>query len=135
MHGLPASVLKFPNLNVSGYSSLGGVNSDNRQSYNTSEAAVNVTNVFGQHTLRSGVAWRVYQLNAYDLGRSSGSFTFHSTSTRASSTSASSPIGQGMASFLYGIPSSRNFPINANYAEPTRYWAFYSPDDWQATTN
>jgi hypothetical protein len=131
--GLDPRALKFPNLNVSGYSSLGGVNSDNRQSYNTYEAAVNVTNVFGKHTLRSGVSWRVYQLNAYDLGSSSGSFTFDSTYTRASSTSASAPIGQGFASFLYGIPSSGSFPINDNYAEQTRYWAFYSQDDWKVS--
>ena len=131
--GLDARSLKFPNLNVSGYSSLGGVNSDNRQSYNTYEAAVNVTNVFGKHTLRSGGSWRVYQLNAYDLGSSSGSFSFDSTYTRASSTSASAPIGQGLASFLYGIPSSGSFPINDNYAEQSRYWAFYSQDDWKVS--
>lgn len=133
LKGLPAIALKFPNLNVSGYSSLGGVNSDNRQSYNTYEAAINVTNIFGKHTLRSGATWRLYQLNAYDLGSSSGSFTFDSTYTRASSTSASSPIGQGLASFLYGLPSSGNLPINDNYAEQTRYWAFYSQDDWKVT--
>src|SRR5205823_1208759 len=133
LKGLPAAALKFPNLNVSGYSPLGGVNSDNRQTYNTYEAAVNVTNVFGKHTLRSGVAWRAYQVNAYDLGNSSGGFTFDSTYTRASSTSASSPIGQGLASFLYGIPASGSFPINDNYAEQTRYWAFYSQDDWKVT--
>jgi hypothetical protein len=131
--GLDPRALKFPNLNVSGYSSLGGVNSDNRQTYNTYEAAVNVTNVIGKHTVRSGVSWRVYQLNAYDLASSSGSFTFDSTYTRATSTSASSPIGQGLASFLYGIPASGSFPINDNYAEQTRYWAFYSQDDWKVS--
>jgi outer membrane receptor protein involved in Fe transport len=89
--------------------------------------------VFGRHTLRSGASWRLYQLNAYDLASSSGSFTFDSTYTRASSTSASAPIGQGFASFLYGIPSSGSFPINDNYAEQTRYWAFYSQDDWKVT--
>jgi hypothetical protein len=131
--GLDPRALKFPNLNVNGYSSLGGVNSDNQQTYNTYEAAINVTSVFGRHTLRSGLSWRLYQLNAYDLGSSSGSFTFDSTYTRASSTSASAPIGQGFASFLYGIPSSGSFPINDNYAEQTRYWAFYSQDDWKIT--
>ena len=134
LKALDPRALKFPNLNVNGYSSLGGVNSDNRQTYNTYEAAVNVTNVIGRHTIRSGIAWRVYQLNAYDLGSSSGSLTFDSTYTRATSTSASSPIGQGFASFLYGIPSSGSFPSNDNYAEQTRYWALYSQDDWKVTS-
>jgi hypothetical protein len=133
LKGLDPRALKFPNLSVTGYSSLGGVNSDNQDTYNTWEAAVNFTNVIGKHTVRSGVAWRVYQRNSYDLGSSSGSYTFDTSYTRAGSTSASSPIGQGFASFLYGLPSSGSFPINDNYAEQTRYWAFYAQDDWKVT--
>jgi hypothetical protein len=132
--GLDPRDLKFPNINVSGYSTLGGVNSDNKQTYNTYEGAVNVTNVIGGHTVRSGVSYRVYQLNNYDLGSSSGSFNFDSTYTGGPfNNSTAAPIGQGFASFLYGLPSAGSFPINDNYAEQTRYWAFYSQDDWKVS--
>jgi hypothetical protein len=131
---LDPRALKFPNINASGYSTLGGVNSDNQQTYNTYEAAVNATNIIGSHTLRSGVAYRIYQLNAYDLGSSSGSLTFDSTWTGGPfNNSAPAPIGQGMASFIYGLPASGTFPINNNYAEQTRYWALYTQDDWKVS--
>src|SRR5262249_35809296 len=131
--------LKFPRINASGYSNLAGGDGDNsnngdtRTTYNTYEAAVNVTNVIGQHTVRSGLSYRIYQRNNYDYGSSSGAFNFDSTYTRATSTSASSPIGQGLASFLYGLPSSGSLPINADYAEQTRYWALYAQDDWKVS--
>lgn len=129
---LDPRALKFPNINASGYSTLGGVNSNNQQAYNTYEFAVNTTNTFGKHTLRSGAAYRVYQENAYDLGNSSGLYTFDSSWTGGPfNTSGASPIGQGFAAFLYGLPSSGSLPINDNFAERTRYWAFYTQDDWR----
>jgi hypothetical protein len=131
---LDPRALKFPNINVSGYSTLGGVNSNNQQSYNTYEAAVNITNIIGRHTVRSGMSYRVYQENAYDLGNSSGIYNFDSTWTNGPfNTSASAPIGQGFASFLYGLPGSGTFPINDNVAEQTRYWSFYSQDDFRVS--
>ena len=132
---LDPRALKFPNINVSGYSTLGGVNTNNQQTYNTYEGAVNVTNIIGRHTVRSGVSYRVYQENAYDLGNSSGIYNFDSTWTNGPfNTSGASPIGQGFASFLYGLPASGTFPINDNVAEQTRYWSFYSQDDFRLST-
>jgi hypothetical protein len=129
---LDPRALKFPNINVTGYSTLGGVNSDNRQTYNTYELAVNVTNIIGRHTVRSGASRRVYQENAYDLGNSSGLYNFDSSWTGGPfNNSAPAPIGQGLASFLYGLPASGSFPINDNVAEQTGYWSFYSQDDWR----
>src|SRR5262249_54308008 len=46
-------------------------------------------------------------------------------------TSAASPIGQGMASLLYGLPTSGSFPIAANYAEQVKIFAGYVQDDWR----
>ena len=74
------------------------------------------------------MAYRIYQRNAFDLGSSSGAFTFGSTYTGGPfSNSAASPIGQGLASFLYGLPTSGSLPINADYAEQTKYWAVLFP--------
>jgi len=132
---LDPRALKFPNINVSNYSSLGGVNSDNQQVYMIHEFAFNITNIIGAHTLRSGLTYRDYLLNNYDLGSSSGSLAFDSTWTRGPlDTSSAAPIGQDMASFLYGLPASGSFPINDNYAEKERYWALYAQDDWKVNT-
>ncbi len=133
---LDPRALKFPNIGVAGYSSLGGVNTDNRRVTNIHELAVNFTNMMGAHTLRSGIAYRVYQENAYNLANSSGNLSFDSTWTRGPlDTSPASPLGlgQSMASFLYGLPSGGNLPINDNYAEQNKYWAFYAQDDWKVS--
>src|SRR5262249_8742222 len=107
---------------------------NNQQIYMIHEFAFNVTNSVKAHTVRSGVTYREYLLNAYDLGNSSGVLSFNSTWTAGPfNTSAGSPIGQDFASFLYGLPASGNFPINDNYAEKERYWAFYTQDDWKVS--
>ncbi len=134
--------LKFPNINVSSlpgttvFSPLGGVNSNNQQIYMIHEGAVNLTNIFGAHTVRSGFTFRDYQENAYDLGNSSGLLNFDSTWTGGPlNTSAAAPIGQDFAGFLYGLPASGSLPINnTNFAENERYFAFFAQDDWKVNT-
>src|SRR5205823_3472954 len=118
IQGVDPRYLKLPNISVSGYSSLGGVNSRNDTVTDIHEFAGNVTTVAGGHTLRYGVAWRVYRRNAFNLGNSSGLFTFDSTWTRGPlNTSAAAPMGQTLAALLYGLPGSGNFPISDSYAE------------------
>jgi Carboxypeptidase regulatory-like domain/TonB dependent receptor len=137
---LDPRALKFPNINVSSlgstvFSPLGGVNTNNQQIYMIHEGAVNLTNIVGAHTVRSGVTYRDYLENAYDLGTSSGALNFDSTWTGGPiNTSAPAPIGQDFASFLYGLPASGSLPINNSFAEKQRYWALYAQDDWKVTT-
>jgi Carboxypeptidase regulatory-like domain/TonB dependent receptor len=131
---LEPRALKFPQINVSGQSALGGVNTYNEQFYNTYEFALNLTNMVGGHTLRYGGGYRIYQLNQFDLSNSSGNLAADSTYTNGPfNNSAAAPIGQGMASFLYGILSpSSSFPISpTNLAISDKYWSFYFQDDWK----
>ena len=135
---LDPRALKFPNINVSSisgttvFSPLGGVNSNNQQIYMIHEGAVNLTNTFGAHTLRSGLVYRAYLENAYDLGSSSGALNFDSTWTGGPlNTSAASPIGQDFASFLYGLPASGSLPVNNSFAEKQSYWGLFAQDDWK----
>jgi hypothetical protein len=87
------------------------VNSDNQQVYMIHEFAFNITNIIGAHTLRSGLTYRDYLLNNYDLGSSSGSLTLDSTWTRGPlDTSAAAPIGQDMASFCMDSRPAAAFP-------------------------
>ena len=138
---LDSRALKFPNINVSSisgatvFSPLGGVNSNNQQIYMIHEGAVNFTNIVGAHTVRSGVTYRGYLENAYDLGSSSGVLNFDSTWTGGPlNTSAPSPLGQDFASFLYGLPASGSLPVNDSFAEKQSYWAFFAQDDWKVNT-
>jgi hypothetical protein len=128
---LGSGSLRLPQITAGGYDRLSSQTYRQRHD-NIHELASNITSVIGSHTLRYGVAYRVYQENNFDLGSSSGSFTFDSTWTGGPlDNSPAAPNGQGMASFLYGLPGSGSLAINDSYAEQTRYWAFYSQDDWR----
>ena len=123
--------LKLPNISVSGYSSLGGVNSRNNTATDIHEAAGNATTILGPHTLRYGVAYRVYRRNTFDFGSSSGALSFDTTWTRGPlDNSPSAPMGQGLAALLYGLPGG-SFPINDSYAEQSTVPAWFVQNDWK----
>src|SRR5437588_9579500 len=46
---------------------------------------------------------------------------------------AAGPIGQGLASFLLGIPTGGGIDLNASYSEQSAFTAFYIQDDWKLT--
>lgn len=123
--------IRLPRIQVSGYSELS--TATNAPFHNdTHDAATNLTTIAGSHTLRYGVAFRSYRENRYDFGHSSGSFAFGTTWTRGPlDTSPGAPMGQSMASFLYGLPTGGFFPIQDSYAEQGKTWAFYLQDDWK----
>jgi hypothetical protein len=132
INGVDPRYLKLPNIAVSGYSSLGGVNSRNDTATDIHEFAGNVTTVAGSHTLRYGFAWRAYRRNAFNLGNSSGNFNFDPTWTRGPlNNSPVAPMGQSFAAFLYGLPGSGNFPISDSYAEQSVVPALYIQNDWK----
>ena len=124
--------LKLPNISVNGYSSLGGVNSRNNTATDIHEFAINGTSILDAHTVRYGFAFRSYRRNQFDLGNSAGSINFDTTYTRGPiNTSTASPIGQGLASLLYGIPGAGSFPISDSYADQSNVPAVFVQDDWK----
>ena len=127
------ALLRFPRIDTTGYSSL-SVQSRNRNPVDTHDFAVNATRIFGSHTVRFGPGYRVYRRNSRDLGTSSGLLAFNTNWTRGPlDTSGAAPIGQGLASLLYGLPTGGSFPINANYAEQVKILAAYVQDDWKVS--
>jgi hypothetical protein len=132
INGVDPRALKLPSISVSGYSSLGGVNSRNNTATDIHEAALNGSSILSSHTLRYGFAFRSYRRNQFDLGSSSGSLSFDTTYTRGPvNTSGSAPIGQGLAALLYGIPGSGSFPISDSYADQSNVPAVFIQDDWK----
>jgi hypothetical protein len=125
--------LRFPQIAAAGYSTL-SVQAWNKNPVDTHDFALNATKVAGTHSMRFGGGHRIYRRNSNNLGNSSGVLTFGTNWTRGPlDTSAASPIGQGMASLLYGLPTGGNFPIAANYAEQVKVFALYFQDDWRVS--
>ena len=83
----------------------------NKNPVDTHDFALNATKVAGTHSMRFGGGYRIYRRNSTNLGNSSGVLSFGTNWTRGPlDTSAASPIGQGMASLLYGLANRRQFP-------------------------
>ncbi len=125
------SKLRLPRFQVSGHSEL-SMQGDAPRYNDTHDFAVNATTTARSHTLRYGLNYRVYRENSYNFDFASGSLAFSTNWTRGPlDTSPSAPMGQGMASFLYGLPTGGYFPIRDSYAEQTRVWATFLQDDWK----
>ena len=126
--------IRFPNMKVTNYFET-SLTSFQSRATDTHDAAVNITHVVRNHNLRYGAGYRSYRENRFDLGNSSGSFTFGNTYVNGPlDNSAGASMGQQLAALLLGLPSSGNLDLNDNYAERSSIWGTYIQDDWKLTS-
>jgi hypothetical protein len=124
----------FPNLNIAGYQQVGnGSVSRTFSNYFTASESVSWTR--GSHMLRFGAEFRVYREHAYDFGNTVPTESFASAWTGGPfDNSAAAPIGQGLASFLFGLPTGGQINVNSSYADQSRTTGFYAQDDWRVSS-
>jgi hypothetical protein len=97
--------------------------------------AGSATRTLGSHTLRFGGEVRVYQDVKNDPGFAAGQLSYSSTWTVGPyDNSASAPTGQGLASFLLGLPSSGSIDYNDTYAQQAIVPSLFVQDDWKITS-
>ncbi|MBI4910726.1 MAG: TonB-dependent receptor [Acidobacteria bacterium] len=122
---------QFPTLAVAGYQSIGGAaNNEDTTTYLTASNDVSWTR--GTTMFRFGGEYRVYRNNQYQLLPMNPSLTFNSRWTNGPlDTAAAAPTGQGMASFLLGIPSQGSVSQNDSYADQSMNYALYFQSDWR----
>jgi hypothetical protein len=129
----PAAV-KVPSISISGL----GVLADSTQSVNwddVSSFAANATRILRNHTLRFGAEYRVYRDTRRSFGNSAGILTFDGTYTNGPLDNAPfAPMGQGLAAFLLGQPSSGSIDVNNSAAQRSSSWGLYLADDWKITS-
>ena len=103
----------------------------------TRELTVTFDKIKGNHDFKFGVDYRQYPdnqisgSNATDL-----TLSFGTTFTNGPlDNSPASPRGQGMASFLYGIPTSGSLqlPAASNFADTSWLYAPFFQDSWKVT--
>jgi hypothetical protein len=96
-----------------------------------------VSTVKGNHTLKAGIDAREYRLSGINYGlNQAGSFTFSTAWNNGPyTTSAASPLGQELAAFLMGLPSSGSYSQNAYYTVNTKYFSGFVQDDWRVRNN
>lgn len=130
---LDQALTALPTINIDGLAAV-GTNLRSRGGFTSHYVSGTVSHSHGNHTLRMGGEYRLLDDNAYSFGNYSGSFTFGPGWTRGPlDNSPAAPIGQGMASFLLGLPTAGFIDRNDSSAERSRYWGVFLQDDWKLT--
>ena len=94
-----------------------------------------VTKVLNKHTIRAGGEWRKFFLNFTQLGNPAGAYSFGAGFTqRVVNASAVSTEGNGLATFLLGLPSNGGSVSHSfDAATASAYAGIYVQDDWRVT--
>lgn len=130
---LDRHITTLPQINVETFARLGD-SSRSKSLTNYHTLMGSATRVAGTHTMKQGVEFRLLREDNYNYGFISPSYSFGTNWTRGPlDTSGPAPIGQGLASLMFGLPTSGNIDRNDSYAEQSRYLAFFFQDDWRAT--
>lgn len=131
----PDSIRRMPTFGPSGYTAIPSY-SDIR--YDVSDIwspSVNFSKTHGSHTFRFGWEGRMYRANVNAPGKATtGSYTFGTDWTQGPfDNSAASPIGQGLAAMLLGLPTAGEIDRNPTAANRSMALAGFFQEDWRIT--
>lgn len=125
----------FPQIQVQSMLQLGNDGGFKRTNY--THSLMNVLNwTRGSHSIRFGADSRLAYENNITYGNAAPQFAFDTAYTRGpADNSPAAPTGQGLASFLLGIPTGGRIDINDSRAESSSFWGFFAQDDWRIHRN
>ena len=121
----------FPNYNVADLTNFGALGDQIRtgMSWDTS---FSLTKVLASHTIKVGYSERFSAFNSGGVGNNL--FTFNRGFTQGPNpTVASATAGDGIASFMLGMPATGNNTFNPDFALGQHYHAAFVQEDWKAT--
>lgn len=123
----------LPIVSVDGYTGFGS-GQDRASSDAKHAVSGHVTKLVGSHSMRFGSEWRVDRSFSNDIAAGvSPRFAFSSNWTRGPlDNSPSSPLGQGLASYLVGLPTGGSLSLlSGGEALQSKYGSVYWQDDWR----
>ena len=128
---IPVSNRRFPYVTIAGYAPTWNGWLDRPNDNHAFSLTFN--KITGTHAIRFGAEFRVYRQNQYQPDNTAtGNLNFGTTYTQGPfDNSAASPLGQGLASMLLGIPDSGYVTVPASYAEQSTATGLYIHDDWK----
>jgi Carboxypeptidase regulatory-like domain len=118
--------------NITSYQCLGDTASaiDPTTSY---QLFTDVVKVIGRHTVKVGFDGRQYRLSVQNFGDAAGSYTFNSNFVESKGGGSPQTFGGDLATFLFGIPSSGEYDINARSDYHQYYFGAFVQDDWRVS--
>jgi hypothetical protein len=139
--GVPASLADqlnpqgaaFPVVTIDGMAQLGETGGTQFIT-NYQTLAGGFTKIAGNHSIRCGGEFRVMRENNVSYGNAAPAMDFSTNWTKGPmDNSTAGPIGQGLASFLLGLPTGGGIDLNASYSEQSTFAGLYVQDDWKLT--
>lgn len=127
------TALQFPRFNLGTYSEIGATQVTNYEVQDTYSIQPNLSLTRGQHFIKTGVEFRLYNSNRLQPGAASGNYTFGKNWTQADPLRGDALSGNEFASFLLGLPSSGTVDRNIDPAYQNKYYAAFVQDDWRFT--
>jgi hypothetical protein len=128
----PAGIT-FPVITVDSNLQLGNDGGFRQSNYSHSLLGV-LTWTRGKHSIRFGFDGRQLYENYKSYGNVAPQLTFTSAYTNGPLDNApGAPNGQGLASFLLGIPSAGGVDFNDSFADATRFVGPFVQDDWRVS--
>lgn len=133
--GIPANAAfnnTLPQFTIAGFQQLGSAtNATGRFQTGVWEIVDGLSFTHGQHTIKAGIDFRWYQLNAIAPPNPTGAFAFTVTGTNQQGVTNS---GNAFASFLLGQVDNFQIDLQQNKIRPRDHIEeFYLQDDWRTT--
>jgi hypothetical protein len=109
---------------------------DSNRPFNIFQVFGDVVKIVGNHSLKIGADAREARDSNQGYGSSQGVYTFSTNWTRGPlDNSTAAPVGQDLAAFLLGMPTSGSFDINGLRTNTAKYMALFVQDDWRIRPN